>query len=1046
MSEPPPPPLQPDTCPPAPPSTLTGHWPALPPPADTPALPQVPGYEVLAILGKGGMGVVYRAKDMGLGRLVALKMVRGAGAADPEDLLRLRAEAESIARLQHPHIVQIFEVGTYHGLPYLALEYCGGGTLEGKLAGTPLPPAEAAARVEQLARAMHAAHLKGIVHRDLKPANVLLAEDGTPKITDFGLAKTLGTAGQTAVGTVLGTPSYMAPEQADGKGRALTPACDIYALGAVLYECLTGRPPFKAASTYETVMQVLEVEPVPPTQLNPRVPGDLETICLKCLHKEAARRYATALELADDLGRWQRGEPVLARPVGTVERLTKWARRRPAVAALSGALLAATLLLIAALTTGLLLIADALRNTQEAEHREAAQRQTAELSAAEERKAKFQAQKAADAERLAKVMAEKRLQQFAKSNEILASVFRDLDPVLEEKGGLPLRAQLGERLDRAAELLHGDAVGDPLTVARLQLWLGRSLLNLGYPVRAIALGKKARPVLEADLGPDHRETLVCLNDLAEANREAGLFAEALALHEETLKRRQASLGPDHPETLQSMNNLGATYRAAGQAARAVPLLEHVVAKRKETLPPEDPQVLASLNNLALCYWDLGELSRALPLLQQVLERTEAALGPTHIDTLLALSNLGLVYQIDGQWEKSLPLLEQALQKRKTALGPDHPDTLTSMNNLAMTYRALGRLTEALALCEETYRKEKAKKGADHPDTLQCQCSLAMLWMDNGDLEKALPILEETLAKRKLKLPPDHPETLKNMDTLGMAYRANGQPAKALPLVEEALAKRKEKLGPDHPDTLTSMNNLAVVCLGVNQRARALELFQEVLAKRKVKLAPDHPETLTTMNNVAMTYQALGRHEEALPLLQEALAKQQARLGPDHPDTLNTLANLGMVYFDLRRHADAAPLLAEWVARRRPQLPPDHLGLAYNLSLLGQCQVMLLDYFAAEQSLRESLVYFDKQLPQFWMRHHTASVLGAALAKQRRYGSAEPVLVAAARALRADVARLGAAQVRLLFDAMLRVIDLYDAWGRSDDAAKWRREVAVLRGE
>ncbi len=232
-------------------------------------------------------------------------MILAGGHATGGDLERFRTEAESIARLQHPNIVQIFEVGVHDGLPYFSLEFCGGGGLEKKLAGTPLPPREAATLLAKLAGAMQAAHAKGVIHRDLKPANVLLADDGTPKISDFGLAKKLDEAGKTQAGSIMGTPSYMAPEQAGGNTKELGPACDIYSLGAVLYECLTGRPPFRAATSLDTLHQVRN-EPVPPTQLNAKVPRDLETICLKCLRKEPAKRYGSAQELAEDLERFAR--------------------------------------------------------------------------------------------------------------------------------------------------------------------------------------------------------------------------------------------------------------------------------------------------------------------------------------------------------------------------------------------------------------------------------------------------------------------------------------------------------------------------------------------------------------------------------------------------------------------------------------------------------------------------------------------------------------------------------------------------------------------
>jgi WD40 repeat protein/anti-sigma factor RsiW len=305
-----------------------GEGEAAPTPTTGPAA--VPGYEVLGELGRGGMGVVYRARQTSLDRIVALKMLLSAEHAGPQELARFRTEAEALARLQHPNLVQIYDVGHQDGLPYFSLEYCGGGSLAAKLDGTPLPPRPAAELAETLARAMHAAHQQGIVHRDLKPANVLLTADGTPKITDFGLAKRLdGEPGQTASGAVMGTPSYMAPEQAGGKSGKVGPAADVYALGAILYELLTGRPPFKAATPLDTVLQVLSDEPVPPRGLQPKLPRDLETICLKCLEKAPQRRYPSAAELADDLGRFLAHRPVRARRTSAPERLWRWTRRHP---------------------------------------------------------------------------------------------------------------------------------------------------------------------------------------------------------------------------------------------------------------------------------------------------------------------------------------------------------------------------------------------------------------------------------------------------------------------------------------------------------------------------------------------------------------------------------------------------------------------------------------------------------------------------------------------------------------------------------------------
>jgi WD40 repeat protein len=313
-----------------------------PAPAEGP--PAVPGYEVLGELGRGGMGVVYRARQTGLGRTVALKMILAGGHAGAQDRARFKAEAEAIARLQHPNIVQVHEVGEHGGLPFFSLEFCPGGSLAQKLRGDPLPAREAARLVELLAGAVQAAHAAQVVHRDLKPANVLLAADGTPKVTDFGLAKRLDEAGQTASGAVMGTPSYMAPEQAAGQTRQVGPAADVYALGAILYELVTDRPPFKAASSLDTILQVIGDEPVPPSRLNRGVSRDLETICLTCLHKEPARRYASARALAEDLRAFQESRPIRARPVGGLGRAWRWCRRNPAVAGLLAAVAGSLLL------------------------------------------------------------------------------------------------------------------------------------------------------------------------------------------------------------------------------------------------------------------------------------------------------------------------------------------------------------------------------------------------------------------------------------------------------------------------------------------------------------------------------------------------------------------------------------------------------------------------------------------------------------------------------------------------------------------------------
>ncbi len=298
------------------------------------------GYELLRLIARGGMGAVYEARQTKLRRTVALKMILAGRFASDEEVRRFYHEAQAVAQLDHPGIVPVYEVGEVEGQHYFSMGYVAGGNLEARARQGPLPPSQAAALVEAVAEAVAYAHARGIVHRDLKPANVLLDRDGQPRVTDFGLARHLHADGRlTAKGQVVGTPNFMPPEQATGSAD-VGPAADVYALGALLYYLLTGRPPFHAATPLETLRQVVEQEPVAPRQLNAAVDRDLETICLCCLHKEPGRRYAGARALADDLGRFRRGEPIHARPVGRLERLRRWRRRNPAVAALLAALFA----------------------------------------------------------------------------------------------------------------------------------------------------------------------------------------------------------------------------------------------------------------------------------------------------------------------------------------------------------------------------------------------------------------------------------------------------------------------------------------------------------------------------------------------------------------------------------------------------------------------------------------------------------------------------------------------------------------------------------
>jgi tetratricopeptide (TPR) repeat protein len=494
------------------------------------AVPHIPGYEVGALLGRGGMGVVYKARHLRLNRFVALKMLIAGAYAGPRERARFQREAEAVASLRHANIVQVYDVGEHEGWPYFTMELLEGGSLAQAMAGTPQPARQAAALVATLAEAMEVAHRGGIVHRDLKPANILLAAEGTPKVADFGVARhSDGEPALTLSGARIGTPSYMAPEQVIGKPGTMGPATDVYALGAVLYEMLTGRPPFRGETAAETEREVIRDEPVSPSRLNPKVPRDLETICLKCLFKEPGRRYASAAALAADLKRFSEGRPIQARRVSVPEQAWRSCRRNPAVAGLAAAAF----------------LAMALGTAVSAWQAIRAQRAVA-------------AEKEANAAARARESEIRAVLEFVERRVLAAAQPK------EHPGGMGRDVTLRKAIDAALPTVAEGFAAQPLIEARLRRTLGQSYLDLGEPRTAAEQFRASRALYARQIGPDDPETLRSTHGLARSFHELGRVVEALKLLEETLTLQKARLGPDHPDTLRSMHDLAVTFQAQGR--------------------------------------------------------------------------------------------------------------------------------------------------------------------------------------------------------------------------------------------------------------------------------------------------------------------------------------------------------------------------------------------------------------------------------------------------------------------------------------------------
>jgi serine/threonine protein kinase/tetratricopeptide (TPR) repeat protein len=965
-------------------------------------------FRILREVGRGGMGVVYEAEQISLGRRVALKVLPFAATMDPRHLQRFQNEARAAASLQHPHIVPVHAVGYERGVHYYAMQF-----IDGQSLGQVIEELRASKELNhrdtentekrqqtvvsslcslclcgsnefsrrvaewgiQAAEALEHAHSVGIVHRDIKPANLMIDGQGKLWVTDFGLARTAADAGLTMTGDVLGTLRYMSPEQALAKRIVVDHRTDIYSLGVTLYELLTGEAPFAGKDRQELLRQVAFEEPKRLRRIDQQIAPELETIVLKSMEKNPADRYGTAHELADDLQRFLREEPIRARKPTLVQRARKWKRRHPSVvaSAMVGLVLTAVGLAGVTLLTW--------RHNRELEGKN--QALAAARDAAQEREAETKA-----------------VLDFVESKVLAAARPK------EEAGGLGYDVKLADAVKAALPFVEKSFADQPLIEARLRMTMGTSFWFLGdastaseqfqaalklyaerrgpdhpdtlksmaelancYAVTgrilaALKLREEVFRIQTAKLGSTDPETLASMNNLARSYGQAGRTQEKLKLCEEALRLAKAKLGPDHPLTLWSMHNLAEAYEAVGRTQEALELSEETLRLRKVTRGPYHGETLVSMITLADYYVEVGRIEEAFKLHNETVQSAKAKLGPDHPFTLECIDGLASCHTAAGHVREALKLREETFQMRKAKLGPDHSDTLSSMNSLANSYRAVGRTQEALSLREETLKLRRAKLGTYHPQTLTSMSNLANSYEDVGRTQEALRLREETLPLLRAALPPNHPETLSSMNNLANSYTNTGRTQEALKLYEETFSLRKAKLGLNHRDTLQSMANLAASYATAGRTREALKLDEETLQLRQAKLGPNHPDTLTSMVNLGAVYSALGRYTDAIRLYEEALPVMKAKM-QDHAFTHNCIHNLADSYIEVGEVAKAMTILQDalTVGERRVKAEPGNSAqqsyLAWTHGQMGEAAQAELDYAAAVRAYASSVAIFDQ---------------------------------------------------------------------------------------
>jgi serine/threonine protein kinase/tetratricopeptide (TPR) repeat protein len=884
----------------------------------------------------GGLGQVSLARDEKLKRQVALKEIRPDRRGSAHLRERFLTEAEITGQLEHPGIVPVYAMDEGpDGEPYYAMRFIQGRTLAEAIRefhdggtgrrrdGAEEEPASLAPslrrsvapsfsslafrnllqRFVSVCNTVAYAHSKGVIHRDLKPANVMLGDYGETLVLDWGLAKRIdgatgrqgdgdktnqpdapareqGAEGLTEAGQVLGTAAYMSPEQAAGDSENVGPATDTYALGAMLYQLLTGRAPYHGSNNAEIVAQVKSSPPQRPSEVTRGVPKALEAVCVKAMARFPAERYTTASDLAKDIERWLADEPVLAYREPLRERLWRWMRGHPLFFTS-----AATVLVVGvvALTVSHL--------------REVGLRRQAERSATAAKEAE------ADAEAF---------------GSFLASLLSAPRPE-GKAAGLGVNVTVKAALDEARPLLALRFEGQPRAEAKARAALGKTYAYLGEYGIAVEELERALKLYSTYMGPNDSNTLNTMNNLAHAYQRVGKLDKALALFQETFRRKEATLGPDDRSTLATKDNLAAAHADGGDWRMAIPLHEQVLAASRANLGPDDPDTLNTMNNLAFAYLAGGRVREALSLFEATLELQGAKLGPDHYDVLMTMGNLARAYRRAGRMPEALPIYEKVLERKRATLGSEHHETIRALNNLANAYDEAGRSHQAVPLYEEALRLSKTKLGPEHPDTLVTMANLANAYAGIGRLDKAEPLFQEALRLLKVKRGEGHPDTLTAMHNLARTYRNSDRVPEAIRVYKEILRLSEEELGVNHPDALMTMMNLAEAYWVTDRLSEARTLYEECLRRRLAQLGPDHPDTLVSMWSLGALHAVRKDYQVAEEQLLQCQAGVERNLENMPPSLREGVVSwLVRLYDAWGKHTEADKWFAKMPAKHKLQ--------------------------------------------------------------------------------------------------------------------------------
>lgn len=818
-------------------------------------------YRLLKKLGEGGMGQVWLAEQSEpFQRQVALKLIRP-GMYDDSLLHRFQAERQSLAIMSHPYIAKVFDAGaTPEGQPYFVMEYVPGLPVTNYCDQKHLSIPERLGLFIKICEGVQHAHQKAVIHRDLKPANVLVVEvDGKhiPRIIDFGVAKAVASqqAGEISetryAGGFVGTPGYISPEQMDFTIEDVDTRTDVYSLGVILYVLLTGSAPFDSAlwrekSLFEILRHLQEADPPRPSTKVATYPdtlqttaesrrtaskrlvnvlrGDLDWITLKAVEKDRTRRYGTPSDLAGDIQRYLRHEPVTARPASFVYKAGKYARRHRIALAVGASFV-------------IMLVGFAANQSVQL------RRITRERDRAD------------------------RIAQF------MTNMFQISDP--SEARGNSVTAR--EILDKASKDIDKGLSRDPELQARMMDLMGTVYDNLGLYSQAEVLAQHSVDIYRRSVGSNNYQTMRAANNLGNILYDEGRYPESEKLYRETLETRRRLLGPEHLETLMSMNNLANSLYEQAHYQDSEKLYQDALVVARRVLGPEHRQTVIQMGNLVNVLAAEGHYSDAESMCREVLKVRRRTLGPEHQETLRSMHDLSAMLLLDGKYADAETLLRQTMEIRGRVLGPQHPETLLTAYNLAGSLRSQKRFEDAAKIYREVLDAQQRTLGAENMDTLRSMGDLAATMSDLGQQAEGEKLQRQVIEIERRTIGPEHPETLHALSNLAATLHASGKYAEAEKLERENIELRKRALGPEHPQTVAAIGSLAGTLQAEGRFEEAGKLCNEVLEIRRRILPSSHPEIAASIYCLARNAALQGETDKAISLLQQTVDQG---LGPD----------------------------------------------------------------------------------------------------------------------------------------------------------------------